>query len=72
MDAAPLRDWLQAGYGAEMHYLARQLPLARRPAPGVAGRTCGHLCRAGLSRCARRGIVSAVRMALLCARRRLS
>ncbi|MHB9129562.1 MAG: tRNA epoxyqueuosine(34) reductase QueG [Armatimonadota bacterium] len=27
MDPAPLRDWLDAGYGAEMEYLRRHLPL---------------------------------------------
>ena len=27
MDATPLRDWLEAGYGAEMDYLRRHLPL---------------------------------------------
>jgi len=25
-DPAPLREWLAAGYGAEMHYLQRHLP----------------------------------------------
>ena len=27
MDPAPLREWLEAGYGAEMQYLQRHLPL---------------------------------------------
>ena len=52
MDAAPLRDWLQAGYGAEMQYLASHLPLRadpRRVLPGARAVICVALAYPGAS-----------------------
>jgi len=46
MDPAPFRAWLDAGYGAEMHYLERHLPLRadlRAVLPGARAVICAAL-----------------------------
>ena len=50
MDPAPLQRWLQAGYGAEMEYLNRHLPLRanlREVMPGACSVICVALPYAG-------------------------
>ncbi|MHB9023751.1 MAG: tRNA epoxyqueuosine(34) reductase QueG [Armatimonadota bacterium] len=53
MDPAPLREWLAAGYGAEMHYLQRHLPLRgnlEAVLPGARSVICMALSYSGLHR----------------------
>ncbi|HEY3416136.1 MAG TPA: tRNA epoxyqueuosine(34) reductase QueG [Armatimonadota bacterium] len=53
MDPAPLRDWLAAGYGAEMGYLQRHLPVRGKldaVLPGARSVICVALPYGGLQR----------------------
>lgn len=50
MDPSPLRTWLEAGYGAEMHFLRRHLPLRAdltAVLPGARSVICGAMPYAG-------------------------